>query len=343
MGDNYTQMMHNSENFHDVYQKLNLSDDFLFSKVMQDEEILRLLLEKILNFSIRKVSIVQYQRVMEIDPEAHGIRLDVYANDEGGTRYSVEMQKKNEYNISKRSRYYLSIMDLDQLEKGEDYNKLRKTLVIFICLFDPFKMAKQKYTFERKCIEVDDLSLNDESSVVVLTNASDMNGDTDISKFFKYLINSTTETADDLDSEFVAKIHSRVLAVKNNKNVEVEFMKLRERDQENFKSGYTNGYERGMAMGFEDGKNAGFEAGKAAGFEDGKAAGFEDGKAAGFEDGKAAGFEDGKAAGFEDGALQEKLTIVKMMIDTNMLSDDDICKITGCNQELIDSMRCSES
>ena len=97
-----------------------------------------------------------------------------------------------------------------------------------------------------------------------------------------------------------------------------------------------------MAMGFEDGKNAGFEAGKAAGFEDGKAAGFEDGKAAGFEDGKAAGFEDGKAAGFQDGALQEKLTIVKMMIDTNM-NDDDICKITGCNQELIDSMRCSES
>ena len=104
-------------------------------------------------------------------------------------------------------------------------------------------------------------------------------------------------------------------------------MKLRERDQENFKSGYNNGYERGMAMGFEDGKNAGFEAGKAAGFEDGKAA----------------GFEDGKAAGFQDGALQEKLTIVKMMIDTNMLSDDDICKITGCNKELIDSMRCSES
>ena len=54
MGDNYTQMMHNSENFHDVYQKLNLSDDFLFSKVMQDEEILRLLLEKILNFLLER-------------------------------------------------------------------------------------------------------------------------------------------------------------------------------------------------------------------------------------------------------------------------------------------------
>ena len=85
---------------------------------MQDEEILRLLLEKILMFPIKKVALVQYQRVMEIDPCAHGIRLDVYADDEAGTRYSVEMQKRNEYNIGKRSRYYLSIMDLDQLEKG---------------------------------------------------------------------------------------------------------------------------------------------------------------------------------------------------------------------------------
>ena len=335
MGDNYTQMIYNAENFHDAYQKLNLSDDFLFSKVMQDEEILRLLLEKILNFSIRKVSIVQYQRVMEIDPEAHGIRLDVYANDAEGTRYSVEMQKKNEYNIGKRSRYYLSVMDLDQLEKGEDYNKLRKTLVIFICLFDPFKREKQKYTFERKCIEADDLSLNDESSVVVLTNANDLNGDEDINKFFKYIISSTTETADDLDSDFVTKIHSRVLAVKNNRNVEVEFVKLRERDQENFKYGYNNGYENGMAAGFADGK--------AAGFEIGKAAGFQDGKAAGFQDGRAAGFQDGRAAGIQDGALQEKHNIVKTMVNANILSDDDICKITGCSQEFIDSIRNSEN
>ena len=77
MGDN--NLKNKMESYHDIYQKLNLSDDFLFSKVMQDEEILRLLLEKILKFPIKKVVLVQYQRVMEIDPGAHGIRLDVYA------------------------------------------------------------------------------------------------------------------------------------------------------------------------------------------------------------------------------------------------------------------------
>lgn len=280
MGDN--NVKNKIESYHDIYQKLNLSDDFLFSKVMQDEEILRLLLEKILKFPIKKVVLVQYQRVMEIDPGAHGIRLDVYANDSAGTRYSVEMQKRNEYNIGKRGRYYLSIMDLDQLEKGVNYNKLKSTFVIFICLFDPFHGQKQKYTFERKCIEVDDLSLNDESRIVVLTNSDDSNGDTDIEKFFRYIVSSTTETADSLDSELVTKIHERVLKVKNNMDLEVEFVKLRERDEANYNAG--------------------------------------------------------RAAGFEEGIRK----IVKNMIVSNIATDKEICEITGCTQEFIDSIRNSE-
>ena len=280
MGDN--NVKNKIESYHDIYQKLNLSDDFLFSKVMQDEEILRLLLEKILKFPIKKVVLVQYQRVMEIDPGAHGIRLDVYANDSAGTRYSVEMQKRNEYNIGKRGRYYLSIMDLDQLEKGANYNKLKSAFVIFICLFDPFHRQKQKYTFERKCIEVDDLSLNDENSIVVLTNSDDSNGDTDIEKFFRYIVSSTTETADSLDSKLVTKIHERVLKVKNNRDLEVEFVKLRERDEANYNAG--------------------------------------------------------RAAGFEEGIRK----IVKNMIVSNIATDKEICEITGCTQEFIDSIRNSE-
>ena len=145
-------------------------------------------------------------------------------------------------------------------------------------LFDPFHRQKQKYTFERKCIEVDDLSLNDESSIVVLTNSDDSNGDTDIEKFFRYIVSSTTETADSLDSELVTKIHERVLKVKNNRELEVEFVKLRERDEANYK------------------------------------------------------------AGFEEGIRK----IVKNMLVKDIATDKEICEITGCTQEFIDSIRNSE-
>lgn len=229
------------ERYHDLYQSLNLSDDFLFSKVMQDEEILRILIEKTLDFKVKKVSLIQPQKIMEIDPGAHGIRLDVYADDDNNTRYSVEMQKSNEYNIPKRSRYYLSVMDLDQLEKGMNYNDLKNSFVIFICLFDPFNKRRQKYTFKRRCMEIDDLLLNDESNLIVLTNSDDEYGNADISAFFKYIVNSTAEVAESSDSDFIKMIHDRVVEVKNNRNLEVDFVKLLERDRENFNAGKKEG------------------------------------------------------------------------------------------------------
>lgn len=42
----------------------------------------------------RNCWLIQPQKIIEIDPAAHGIRLDVYADDDENTRYSVEMQKK---------------------------------------------------------------------------------------------------------------------------------------------------------------------------------------------------------------------------------------------------------
>ncbi len=85
------------------FQNLNLSDDFLFAKVMEDETVLRPVIEKILGIRIRNMTIVQSQRVIDIEPDSKGIRLDIMADDEKGSRYNVEIQKKNEYNIGRRT------------------------------------------------------------------------------------------------------------------------------------------------------------------------------------------------------------------------------------------------
>ena len=85
------------------FQNLNLSDDFLFAKVIEDETVLRPVIEKILGIRIRNMTIVQSQRIIDIDPDSKGIRLDIMADDEKGSRYNVEIQKKNEYNIGRRT------------------------------------------------------------------------------------------------------------------------------------------------------------------------------------------------------------------------------------------------
>ena len=86
-----------------AFQNLNLSDDFLFAKVMEDETVLRPVVEKILGIRIREMAIVQSQRVIDIEPDSKGVRLDIMADDVAGSRYTVEMQNENEYNIGKRT------------------------------------------------------------------------------------------------------------------------------------------------------------------------------------------------------------------------------------------------
>ena len=53
-----------------------------------------------------------------------GVRLDIYVESEDGTSYDVEVQTTDKRNLPKRMRFYQSIMDINFLNKGMDYNVL---------------------------------------------------------------------------------------------------------------------------------------------------------------------------------------------------------------------------
>ena len=237
------------------FQNLNLSDDFLFAKVMEDETVLRPVVEKILGIRIREMTIVQSQRVIDIEPDSKGIRLDIMADDAAGSRYTVEMQNENEYNIGKRSRYYHSMMDLDLLEKGQKYNQLQKNIVIFICTFQPFvRSGRHRYFFEKRCVQETELALEDGVTTVILsTRGTKKDIDEEMAAFLRYVEDSSEEVADRSDSELVKLIHAKVCAVKQSKVREAEYMKLQERDQNNFQKGWSEGRSEGLREGRREG------------------------------------------------------------------------------------------
>ena len=105
-------------------QTLNLSDDFLFAKVMADSEICRRVLEKILQVPIRRISAPTAQRTIDILFEGKGVRLDVYVNDDEGTVYNIEMQCIKKRNLPKRTRYYAGSIDLDLIACGRHLGSL---------------------------------------------------------------------------------------------------------------------------------------------------------------------------------------------------------------------------
>ena len=235
-------------------KELNLEDDFLFAHVMSDKDICKEFLEKLLEVEIEKIDMPENQKTIDLVLESKGIRLDIYVKDENNTVYNVEMQRGKHKNIPKRLRYYQGNIDLDLINKGEDYRKLSKSYIIFICTFDLFNKGRHKYTFETVCKEDNSIKLEDDTNKIILNTKGVMKDLNDeIIEFLKYVEHSDSETAEKAKGTLVKNIHKRVIEVKNNHKVEVQFMTLLERDREKIEEGREEGIREGIKEGIKKG------------------------------------------------------------------------------------------
>lgn len=64
-------------------------------------------------------------------------------------------------------------------------------------------------------------------------------------EFLSYVENSTDDFASQAKSPLIKEIHKKVTAVKENKEMEVEYMTLLQRDRENLELGREEGREEG--------------------------------------------------------------------------------------------------
>ena len=142
------------QNLEEQWEDLTFENDFVFGAVLRsDLDLCRRFLEVVLETKIDHVELVETQRVIAPAPDAKSVRLDVYVADGRGTVYDIEMQRTNASFLAKRARYYQSLLDAEQLDKGAEYNELPNTYVIFFCTFDPFRRGYRKYTFKQGCEE----------------------------------------------------------------------------------------------------------------------------------------------------------------------------------------------
>ncbi len=207
-------------------QELNLSDGFLFAKVMNDKEICRKVLEKILGFPIREVSIPDDERIANIPYDSQGIQRYAYASDDKDAVYNVIMKCLNQRKdmLPKLARYYEESMDSGIISAGLDCGKLKKSFVIFICTFDPFTDGRHIYTFENRCREYPSLSLGDEATKIFLNTKGTVNDtDQEMLDLLSYMENTTDAFAAQADSPLVREIHKKVTKIKQNENMANEY------------------------------------------------------------------------------------------------------------------------
>ncbi|WP_026654306.1 Rpn family recombination-promoting nuclease/putative transposase [Butyrivibrio sp. AE3003] len=215
---------------HKEFKDLTFADDFMFAKVMLNEKLCKQLLEIILEVKIKKLSYPEEQKTINPSYDSKSVRLDVYVDDEKGTVYNIEMQTTNPGNIPRRARYYQGMIDLNLIEKGEDYHKLAKSYVIFICTEDIYELDKPVYRFENYCREYE-LPFGDDSYKVILNAACTELHDTELGNFLRFV-----RTGEPMD-EFTDNLQNEVNVVKRNEKWEVEYMTLLMRDNEKKKEG----------------------------------------------------------------------------------------------------------
>nr|WP_276621873.1 PD-(D/E)XK nuclease family transposase [Sharpea azabuensis] len=87
-----------------------------------------------------------------INPETGGkdIAFDIYARDNSGKRYDIEMQRSGGVLVlKKRGRYYSAALDHVMLKEGEDYRDMKDSYVIMFMEEDYLRGSRPIYAFER--------------------------------------------------------------------------------------------------------------------------------------------------------------------------------------------------
>ncbi len=228
-----------------TWEELEITDDFLFGKVMRNPELCKRTIEVILGIEIDRIDYLEEQKTIDMSLDAKSIRLDVYVKDGANTVYNIEMQPVKRDNLPKRSRYYQGMIDLALIEKGEHYSKLNRSYVIFICSFDLFGKNRCVYTFENRCIEDSEISLGDETVKVFLNSRGDSTHlNSNLKAFLEYM-NHKKES----ENDFITMLDREVKKAKANLEWRREYMTLYIKFQEMMEEGREEGLAEGRAEG----------------------------------------------------------------------------------------------
>ena len=132
-----------------LVQEFNLTSDLFASKVFEDIRACQELCRLLLRDQSVVLQNVKTQYVIR-NLETHSMELDILAERNNGNVIGIEIQMYEEEAPFKRTRYYLSGIDMSILEKGQDYYKLPAVTMVCLTKEDIIGDGRGSYIIERK-------------------------------------------------------------------------------------------------------------------------------------------------------------------------------------------------
>lgn len=204
-----------------AWEDLTIADDYMFKLVMKHKHICKHLLEIILRVKIREIKEPETEKAMKNGFEGRGIRLDVYVEDDANTVYDVEMQVR-QYpmaTLGRRTRYYQSVIDFGALQAGVYYNKLKKSIIIFICPFRLFNSDRHIFTFKNTCQQEKKIVLDDGASKIFLsTKGTRKDVSKEVMNFLAFVDGVPVK------DKWVDEIQALITKLKNTEKEKVDYM-----------------------------------------------------------------------------------------------------------------------
>ena len=221
-----------------------LDDDFLTKCFEGDTASIELVLQIVLEKPDLKVLDVRTQVFVE-NLLNRSVRFDILATDSTGAKINVEIQRADKGAGRKRARYNSSMMDATLLKKGDDFDNLPETWVVFITENDVIGKGLPLYPVER-CFLGTGERFEDGSHILYVNGA--YRGDTPIGKLMHDF--SCTNAAD----MYYGTLADRVRFFKESKEGILIMCKVmedmrKESLQEGVKEGAINTAKRMLADG----------------------------------------------------------------------------------------------
>ena len=238
-----------------AWEKLPLSNDFMFCRVMSNLDVCREFIERLLHIKIERLAQPESQKAVNISADTRGVRFDVYVKDSSRV-FDLEMQVANQGDLPFRARYYQGALDMDMLELGEPVTNLKESYIVFLCLFDPFKQRLPVYTVQKIFAEKQEVSYTDGTNTVFFNcRAYKDAGNEQVQNILSYLVNGTAKDG------FTAQLERHVETARQNELWRKEFMTfemIKMQQQEiGFAKGLAIGRNEGIAIGEQRGRNEG--------------------------------------------------------------------------------------
>ena len=124
------------------------------------------------------------------------------------------------------------MIDLNILEKGDNYKNLKRSFVIFVCTFDLFGEGRHIYTFENRCIQNLELGLGDDTTKIILNTKGTMD---DVTPEMKKLLDFID--GKEPEDDFTRELDEAVQSVRKNEKWRLDYMTLQMNYQEKYEQG----------------------------------------------------------------------------------------------------------